>query len=71
MQPQECALREYACGEPIVFSERGKPTMCPVVMNVGIDLKRDQYIPVEQPDHDASSSASARRTTSAVIGFLP
>jgi len=40
-------------------------------MNVRIDLKRDQYIAVEQPVHDSSSSASARRTVSAVIGFLP
>jgi len=71
MQSQERALCEYACGESVVFSECGKPAVRPFMMNVRIDLKRDQYIAVEQPVHDSSSSASARRTVSAVIGFLP
>jgi len=71
MESQERALREYACGESVVFSKRGKPAVGPVVMDVGIDLECDKHVTVEQPDHDSSSSASARRTVSAVIGFLP
>ena len=71
MQSQERALGENARGEAVVFSERGKPAMCSVVMYVGVDSKSDQYIGVEQLVHDPSSSASARRTASTVMGFLP
>jgi D-serine dehydratase len=71
MQPQERALSEYTRGKTVTFPEFGEPTMSPVVMDVGIDLKCHEHIAIKQPGHDSSSAASDRRTVSAVIGFPP
>jgi hypothetical protein len=45
--------------------------MYTIVVDVGIQTKRNQHISIEQPRHVSSTSASISHTLSAVIGRFP
>ena len=58
MHAQQRSLCEDARGESVSPVQCGKPMMDAVVVDMRIQAKRHEYIPIEQPRQASSSSAS-------------